>query len=222
MYDDGDSEDLRLNDLVKLASMESNINQDGGGGGSNYGILDKAVEVYRGSTLVARFRTQKECATYLQVSKTTVGNHCRNGGGIYNGLEIRPRHLPASLVASVGFGIFEDSTPRPRSTDPVELASTDPNNRDRAPVGYKPNDDADDAGKAPSRGPTNKRKYASDPTAAAARDVLSDTDDEYGALCDTDDELNSDAHVASRKKTPSMHKKYELGHLKPLFDGKIC
>ncbi len=54
---------------------------------------DKAVEVLNrnSSVVIARFRTQTECAKYLQATPEAVSYHCsKKGGGVCNGLVIRP------------------------------------------------------------------------------------------------------------------------------------
>eukprot|EP00986_Skeletonema_menzelii_P007263 scaffold2848_cov150-Skeletonema_menzelii.AAC.15 len=53
---------------------------------------DRAVEVLnRNSVVIARFRTQTDCAKYLQATPEAVSYHCSNkGGGVCNGLVIRP------------------------------------------------------------------------------------------------------------------------------------
>jgi len=42
---------------------------------------DKAVEVYKETSLIARFRTQTECARYLRATPEAVSYHCSKGGG---------------------------------------------------------------------------------------------------------------------------------------------
>ena len=53
---------------------------------------DKAVEVLNNySVVIARFRTQTDCAKYLQATPEAVSYHCsKKGGGVCNGLVIRP------------------------------------------------------------------------------------------------------------------------------------
>mmetsp|Transcript_27161 Transcript_27161/g.58200 ORF Transcript_27161/g.58200 Transcript_27161/m.58200 type:complete len:769 (-) Transcript_27161:152-2458(-) len=51
---------------------------------------DKAVEVHHDDKIIARFRTQTECARYLRATPEAVSYHCSKGGGICNGLVIRP------------------------------------------------------------------------------------------------------------------------------------
>ena len=51
---------------------------------------DKAVEVHHNNTIIARFRTQTECARYLRATPEAVSYHCSKGGGTCNGLEIKP------------------------------------------------------------------------------------------------------------------------------------
>mmetsp|Transcript_26173 Transcript_26173/g.37361 ORF Transcript_26173/g.37361 Transcript_26173/m.37361 type:complete len:448 (-) Transcript_26173:108-1451(-) len=54
---------------------------------------DKAVEVLNknNGAVIARFRTQTECAKYLQATPEAVSYHCsKKGGGVCNGLVIRP------------------------------------------------------------------------------------------------------------------------------------
>lgn len=60
---------------------------------------DKAVQVHcpiSVEKVICRFRTQTECARYLRATPEAVSYHCSKGGGICNGLVIRP------LVGSVG------------------------------------------------------------------------------------------------------------------------
>eukprot|EP00581_Thalassiosira_minuscula_P012080 CAMPEP_0183734328 /NCGR_PEP_ID=MMETSP0737-20130205/43511_1 /TAXON_ID=385413 /ORGANISM="Thalassiosira miniscula, Strain CCMP1093" /LENGTH=717 /DNA_ID=CAMNT_0025967793 /DNA_START=413 /DNA_END=2569 /DNA_ORIENTATION=+ len=64
-----------------------------GGGGNSSSTRqknDKAVEVHYDKTVIARFRTQTECARYLRATPEAVSYHCSKGGGICNGLVIRP------------------------------------------------------------------------------------------------------------------------------------
>eukprot|EP00579_Thalassiosira_antarctica_P001372 CAMPEP_0201872278 /NCGR_PEP_ID=MMETSP0902-20130614/5027_1 /ASSEMBLY_ACC=CAM_ASM_000551 /TAXON_ID=420261 /ORGANISM="Thalassiosira antarctica, Strain CCMP982" /LENGTH=863 /DNA_ID=CAMNT_0048398511 /DNA_START=76 /DNA_END=2663 /DNA_ORIENTATION=- len=51
---------------------------------------DKAVEVHHDHNVIARFRTQTECARYLRATPEAVSYHCSKGGGICNGLVIQP------------------------------------------------------------------------------------------------------------------------------------
>jgi len=51
---------------------------------------DKAVEVKHNQNVIARFRTQTECARYLRATPEAVSYHCSKGGGVCNGLVIQP------------------------------------------------------------------------------------------------------------------------------------
>mmetsp|Transcript_38976 Transcript_38976/g.81550 ORF Transcript_38976/g.81550 Transcript_38976/m.81550 type:complete len:780 (-) Transcript_38976:142-2481(-) len=51
---------------------------------------DKAVEVKHDQKVIARFRTQTECARYLRATPEAVSYHCSKGGGVCNGLVIQP------------------------------------------------------------------------------------------------------------------------------------
>jgi len=66
---------------------------------------DKAVEVLnKNSVVIARFRTQTECAKYLQATPEAVSYHCsKKGGGICNGLVIRP----CDNSDDIEFGLFD-------------------------------------------------------------------------------------------------------------------
>ena len=66
---------------------------------------DKAVEVLnKNSVVIARFRTQTECAKYLQATPEAVSYHCsKKGGGICNGLVIRP----CDSSDDIEFGLFD-------------------------------------------------------------------------------------------------------------------
>ncbi len=87
---------------------------------------DKAVEVYKETTLIARFRTQTECARYLRATPEAVSYHCSKGGGVCNGLLVRP--LASSFSAAAAgdddhedgnyFGLFEGSTTHRPSARP--------------------------------------------------------------------------------------------------------
>ena len=81
---------------------------------------DKAVEVYNKSTIIARFRTQTECARYLRATPEAVSYHCSKGGGVCNGLVIKPLNAAQQLQGQNAqlhagydtpyFGLFEGST----------------------------------------------------------------------------------------------------------------
>lgn len=68
---------------------------------------DKAVEVLNESNVViARFRTQTECAQFIQATPEAVSYHCSNPkkrGGVCNGLVIRPCDYSDNTI----FGLFE-------------------------------------------------------------------------------------------------------------------
>ena len=68
---------------------------------------DKAVEVLNSDmVVVARFRTQTDCAKYLLSTPEAVSYHCsRKGGGICNGLIVRP----CDCSDDDDFGLFKGS-----------------------------------------------------------------------------------------------------------------
>ena len=94
---------------------------------------DKPVEVCHGldKKVIARFKTQTECACYLRATPEAVSYHCSRGGGVCNGLFVRPVVVAVaspttSSSATVGegsaaagennmyFGLFDgSSTHRP-------------------------------------------------------------------------------------------------------------
>ena len=95
---------------------------------------DKPVEVCHGldKKVIARFKTQTECACYLRATPEAVSYHCSRGGGVCNGLFVRPvvvavaSTTTSSSSATVGegsaaagennmyFGLFDgSSTHRP-------------------------------------------------------------------------------------------------------------
>ena len=79
---------------------------------------DKPVEVCNEDKVVARFRTQTECARYLRATPEAVSYHCSKGGGVCNGLYVRPVPTSAdendSQRTDVYFGLFDgSSTHRP-------------------------------------------------------------------------------------------------------------
>ena len=94
---------------------------------------DKPVEVCHGldKKVIARFKTQTECACYLRATPEAVSYHCSRGGGVCNGLFVRPVVAVTSTTsttsssATVGegsaagdnnmyFGLFDgSSTHRP-------------------------------------------------------------------------------------------------------------
>ena len=57
---------------------------------------DKPVEVLHKLQIIARFRTQTDCAKYLRATPEAVSYHCSKGGGICNGLTIRPASSSSS------------------------------------------------------------------------------------------------------------------------------
>ncbi|KAL3772090.1 hypothetical protein ACHAW5_004928 [Stephanodiscus triporus] len=95
---------------------------------SNRQKNDKGVEVYKDSTLIARFRTQTECARYLRATPEAVSYHCSKGGGVCNGLLVRPFASSSSANAVAGnsendedenyIGLFEGSTTHRPSARP--------------------------------------------------------------------------------------------------------
>lgn len=68
---------------------------------------DKAVEVLNESNvIIARFRTQTECAQFIQATPEAVSYHCSNPkkrGGVCNGLVIQPCDYSDNTI----FGLFE-------------------------------------------------------------------------------------------------------------------
>jgi len=75
---------------------------------------DRAVEVLDiHNVVIARFRTQTECSQYLRATPEAVSYHCsKNGGGVCNGLVIRPCDASANQ-----FGLFdgaEEARPKKR------------------------------------------------------------------------------------------------------------
>lgn len=89
---------------------------------------DKAVEVYHEGTLLARFRTQTECAKYLRATPEAVSYHCSKGGGSCNGLNVKPltgvlADDPENDLEDDGkkgsfFGLFDGSTEHRPSARP--------------------------------------------------------------------------------------------------------
>jgi len=57
---------------------------------------------------VARFRTQTDCAGYLRATPEAVSYHCSKGGGVCNGLIIRPAQDPKD-GSPMAFGLFSGS-----------------------------------------------------------------------------------------------------------------
>jgi len=68
---------------------------------------DKSVEIYHDHRVVARFRTQTDCAGYLRATPEAVSYHCSKGGGVCNGLVIRPAQEPED--GDMAFGLFSGS-----------------------------------------------------------------------------------------------------------------
>lgn len=64
----------------------------------------KSVDVLHDTTLIARFLTQTECAAYLRATPEAVSYHCSKGGGVCNGLVIKPSQNCADPLA---YGLFE-------------------------------------------------------------------------------------------------------------------
>ncbi|KAL7466082.1 hypothetical protein ACHAXS_006379 [Conticribra weissflogii] len=84
---------------------------------------DKPVEVLHKTVIIARFRTQTECAKYLRATPEAVSYHCSKGGGTCNGLTIRPSARDSSgdkcsksgedsnnENGNLEFGLFEGAT----------------------------------------------------------------------------------------------------------------
>lgn len=76
----------------------------------------KAVDVlHDGTTLIARFMTQTECASYLRATPEAVSYHCSKGGGVCNGLVIRPSRQATSETLAYGlFAGAEQHRPKER------------------------------------------------------------------------------------------------------------
>ncbi|KAL3782884.1 hypothetical protein HJC23_006936 [Cyclotella cryptica] len=76
----------------------------------------KSVDVlHDGTTLIARFLTQTECASYLRATPEAVSYHCSKGGGICNGLIIRPTRQTTSEPLAYGlFAGAEEYRPKER------------------------------------------------------------------------------------------------------------
>jgi len=77
---------------------------------------DKPVEVCHDNKVIARFKTQTECARYLRATPEAVSYHCSKGGGVCNGLLVRP--VVATSAAEgvespldfMYFGLFDGSS----------------------------------------------------------------------------------------------------------------
>jgi hypothetical protein len=63
---------------------------------------DKAVDVLNENSVIARFSTQTECAKFLRATPEAVSYHCSKGGGVCNGLVIRPADKNNTT-----FGLFD-------------------------------------------------------------------------------------------------------------------
>ncbi len=82
---------------------------------------DKPVEVCHENKVIARFKTQTECARYLRATPEAVSYHCGKGGGVCNGLLVRPVVTASSSAEGfdpprldIYFGLFDgSSTHRP-------------------------------------------------------------------------------------------------------------
>jgi hypothetical protein len=95
---------------------------------------DKPVEVCHDNKVIARFKTQTECARYLRATPEAVSYHCGKGGGVCNGLLVRPVVTTSSSTEGsvsprldVYFGLFDgSSTHRPpaRPQLSTEVVST--------------------------------------------------------------------------------------------------
>ena len=110
--------------------------------------------------------------------------------------------------------------------DLLQLDKLDPN-VNNSEISNRKHAKPEGGGSTAARGVTNKAgdKRKIDSVAARALDALSlfakvdcDSDDDY----DTDVDYDSDAPLASRRTGRATQKKYPLGHLKPLFNGKCC
>ena len=113
--------------------------------------------------------------------------------------------------------------------DLLQLDKLDPN-VNNSEISNRKHAKHEGGGSTAARGVTNKAgdKRKIDSVAARALDALSlfdddskvdyDSDDDY----DTDVDYDSDAPLASRRTGRATQKKYPLGHLKPLFNGKCC
>lgn len=64
----------------------------------------KNVDVLHETKLIARFLTQTECAAYLRATPEAVSYHCSKGGGVCNGLVIRPSQPSSEPLL---YGLFD-------------------------------------------------------------------------------------------------------------------
>jgi len=116
---------VSTNSIPKDGSSGINAPQtDNGNTVNNRQKNDKAVEVYHDGRVIARFRTQTECARYLRATPEAVSYHCSKGGGICNTLLIRPMSPSVAREKGGGsgsggataaedaqsFGLFEGAT----------------------------------------------------------------------------------------------------------------
>jgi len=86
------SADPNANDLLSIKN-ENNTTKNSNSNKSSRQKNDKAVEAKHDHKIIARFRTQTECARYLRATPEAVSYHCSKGGGVCNGLVIQPLSL---------------------------------------------------------------------------------------------------------------------------------
>ena len=107
--------------------------------------------------------------------------------------------------------------------DLLQLAKLDPN-FNNSEIANRKHAKHEGGESTAARGVTNKAggKRKIDSVAARALDALSLFD--YDSKVDYDSyvDYDSDAPLASRRTGRATQKKYPLGHLKPLFNGKCC
>eukprot|EP00956_Cyclotella_meneghiniana_P033645 scaffold97993_cov82-Cyclotella_meneghiniana.AAC.1 len=104
---------VELGNQSKACLSSSNMGSDSSTVKAKKSIVDtkkrdennfKNVDVLYKGTLIARFLTQTECATYLHATPEAISYHCSKGGGVCNGLTIRPCQ---STSESLAYGLFE-------------------------------------------------------------------------------------------------------------------
>ena len=85
---------LASNNSRQTASSSSMYPQDGAQSKSTPKPItvknDKAVQIHHSNRIIARFRTQTECARYLRATPEAVSYHCSKGGGVCNGIFLSP------------------------------------------------------------------------------------------------------------------------------------
>jgi hypothetical protein len=108
--------DLLAIESINLLSNSSTSNTTNSSKGKTRQKNDKPVEVCHDNKVIARFKTQTECARYLRATPEAVSYHCSKGGGVCNGLLVRP--VVANSMAEgtespldfMYFGLFDGSS----------------------------------------------------------------------------------------------------------------